>query len=158
MADAKIEVEVGQFRFSGEGEQQWLAQQMDKILKSAESLTKLAPPPTPQPPSGGGNEEKHGGDDSEHRKTTDALPQFLQKANATKSQVDKFLATAEWLHRKGNRLIKTGDVTAALREAHQGKLANASVSLASNSKKGYCVKDGGGFYVTDEGRTHLGLQ
>ncbi len=34
MADAKIEDEVGQFRFKAEGEQQWLAQQKDKTLKS----------------------------------------------------------------------------------------------------------------------------
>lgn len=148
MAEAKIQVEVGQFGFSGEGEQQWLAQQMDKILKSAESLTKLA-----LPASQDGGKNAGGGKDI----ATDAtLPHFLKEVNAS-SQVNVFLATAEWLRRKGKSTISTGDVSKALKEAHQNKLANASQCLANNVSNGYCEKDGKGFYVTDQGRKQLGL-
>jgi len=151
MSSARIEVEVGQFRFSGEGEQQWLAQQMDKILKSAEELTKLAPL---VPPLSSSNGERNSNDDLPS--TNQTLPQFLKKASAT-TQVDKFLATAEWLYRKGNRHIKPLDVTKALKDAHQNKLTNPSQCLAENVNKGYCEKDGKSFYVTDEGRKHLKL-
>lgn len=152
MADAKIEVEVGQFRFSGEGEQQWLAQQMDKILKSAESLIELAPPQANPNAASTGNASGTG-----HASTDEALPQFLQRASGTKSQVNKFLATAEWLHRKGHKQVGTSDVTKALKDAHQNRLSNPADCLGRNASKGFCVKDGKHFYVTDEGRKHLGL-
>jgi hypothetical protein len=151
MAEAKIEVEVGQFRFSGEGEQGWLAQQMDKILKSAEALTRLAPPVAPPTPNPAGDS----GDDSSA--ADEALPQFLDRANAKKSQVDRFLATAEWLGRRGTKELTTSKVSRALKDAHQSKLSNPSDCLAKNSSKGFCVKDGKNFYVTDDGRKHLGL-
>ena len=153
MAEARIEVEIGQFRFSGQGEEQWLAQQMDKIIKSAETLINLAPPPVPVQATGG-----QGGNGSDPTPADEALPQFLARTNATANQVRKFLATAEWLHRKGTEIVKTTNVTQALRDAHQKRLKNASDCLAKNAAKGFCVKDGAGFYVTDEGRKHLGLQ
>jgi len=153
MADAKIQVEVGQFRFSGEGEQQWLAQQMDKILKSAEALTRLVPPLGPPGEAKAHDETAAGGDTH----TREALPQFLKKANVGKRQVDKFLATAEWLHRKGSETLKTADVSRALKVHHQSKLGNPADCLAKNASKGFCVKDGKSFYVTDDGRRHLGL-
>ena len=152
MPDAKIEVQIGQFKFSGEGEQKWLAEQMDKILKSAHDIIKIAPVSPPSPNSGQGT-----GNYTPPPVTNEALPQFLQRTNATKSQVDKYLATAEWLHLKGNKLVKTGDITKALKDAHQSRLGNAADCLAKNASKGFCVKEGREFYVTDEGRKHLGL-
>jgi len=151
MANAKIEVEIGQFRFSGEGEQQWLAQQMDKILKSAESLTKLVPSAAPTNLNLSGNNR----DETPH--TDETLPHFLQRTKATKTQVDKFLATAEWLHRKGHKQLSTSDVSKAITNAHQTKLKNASDCLGKNTQKGYCEKNGKSFYVTDLGREYLGL-
>jgi len=32
MSEAKIEIKVGQIEFSGQGEQEWVAKQLDKIL------------------------------------------------------------------------------------------------------------------------------
>lgn len=153
MADAKIEVQVGQFKFSGEGEQKWLAEQMDKILKSAREIIKIAPvspPPSSDSPQAFGNQ-------TPCAVTDEALPQFLQRTNATKTQVDRFLATAEWLHQKGSEMVKTGDVTQANKDAHQSRFSNTAGCLAKNASKGFCVKAGRDFYVTDEGRRHLGL-
>ncbi len=151
MADAKVEVEVGQFRFSGEGEQQWLAQQMDKILRSAESLTRLAPPKARTEPNVGCEVN-----DAAPQMTGEALPHFLTRTKAT-SQVDRYLATAEWLHRKEYEQVKTRDVTKALKDARQNRLSNPADCLGKNTTKGHCVKDGKSFYVTPEGRKHLGL-
>ena len=151
MSDAKIQVEVGQFRFSREGEQQWLAQQMDKILKSAEALTNLA-----SVLASNGTAQVEGG--GAGNKTIDeALPQFLKRTQVGKRQVDRFLATGEWLHLKGKKSVRTADVSKALKDAHQSKLGNPADCFAQNASKGFCVKDGKEFYVTDEGRKHLGL-
>jgi hypothetical protein len=43
MSEAKIEMKVGQITFSGEGEQEWVAKQLYKILAQAEKLIHLAP-------------------------------------------------------------------------------------------------------------------
>ena len=85
------------------------------------------------------------------------LATFLKKANNTDSQVGKFLATAEWLHLKGNEALKTVDVTEALKKNRQNKLVNPAERLNQNIKKGFCVKTGKEFYVTDEGRRELGV-
>ena len=68
----------------------------------------------------------------------------------------KFLATAAWLHAKGSKRLTTADVSKALDDNNQGKLTNASDSLAKNVKKGYCEKSGRQFYVTDEGTKSAG--
>jgi hypothetical protein len=84
------------------------------------------------------------------------LPSFLRENSADKSQPIKFLATAVWLHdSKSQRRIKTIDVTTALKNANQKKLANSSECLSKNVRKGFIEKDGKEFYVTEEGRRSL---
>jgi len=56
MGESKIEIKIGQISFSGEGEQDWVAKQLDKILGQAEKLIHLAPEPRSlltNPPHGG---------------------------------------------------------------------------------------------------------
>ena len=43
MSESKIEIKIGQITFSGQGEQDWVAKQLDKILAQAEKLIQLAP-------------------------------------------------------------------------------------------------------------------
>ncbi|WP_298220016.1 hypothetical protein [Halothiobacillus sp.] len=52
MAEAKIEITIGQITFLGEGEPSWLSEQLDKILDRAESLlgTSKNPIHSPQHP------------------------------------------------------------------------------------------------------------
>ncbi|MBS0154490.1 MAG: hypothetical protein JSS38_07840 [Nitrospira sp.] len=83
------------------------------------------------------------------------LRAFLEEKGATKNQVKKFLATAVWLEAKGKNRMQTGDVSKALREASQPRLSNAAQCLNQNAKKGYCEKDGGQFFVTDDGKHSL---
>lgn len=154
MGNARIEIKVGEIEFSGEGEQVWVAEQLDKILAKAEDLVVLAPTPGAGSAS---NEDgqKHrpmGGDDEIAAKP---LPTFLAEKQANKSQVQKFLATAVWLEAKGKNRLQTSDVSKALKDANQSKLGNPSETLNKNVAKGYCEKDGKQFFVTQEGKDSL---
>lgn len=86
------------------------------------------------------------------------LASFLKQTKSKSSQVRRFLATAEWLHRSGKEALTTRDVSSALDKNRQNKLSNPADCLNKNVTKGYCEKrTGGQFYVTDEGRKSLGL-
>lgn len=43
MGDVKIQLKLGAVEFSGEGDQDWLAKQLDKILEKAPKLAAIAP-------------------------------------------------------------------------------------------------------------------
>ena len=151
MSESKIEIKIGQIMFSGQGDQDWLAKQLDKILSQAEKLIKIAPV------SGGSGDAETRDvikvDDSSIAKKT--LRTFLQEKNAISNQVKKFLATALWLEAKGQKRNQTNDVTKALKDASQTRLTNPASCLGKNVTKGYCEKDGKQFFVTDEGKSSL---
>ena len=44
MSEGKIEVTIGAISFSGEGDQGWLSQQLDKILEAAPQLASVQAP------------------------------------------------------------------------------------------------------------------
>ena len=151
MGEAKIEMKVGQITFSGEGEQEWVAKQLDKILAQAEKLIHLAP--EHQDEDNRASVKKPMGKD--HTIAGKTLPAFLQEKGATKNQVKKFLATAVWLEAKGKNRMKTADVTKALKGANQSRIGNPADCLNKNLTKGNCEKDGGEFFVTDDGKNSL---
>jgi hypothetical protein len=151
MSEAKIDIKIGQIQFSGQGEQEWVAKQLDKIIAQAEKLIQLAP--LQVPPGDGGGDRKHMEKDFTISRKT--LPVFLSEKGATKNQVKKFLATAVWLEAKGQNRLQTRDVVAALKTANQSRLGNASDALKKNITKGFCEKDGTQFFVTDEGKKSL---
>jgi len=151
MTESKIEIKIGQITFSGQGEPDWVAKQLDKILAQAEKLIHLAPAASDDGEAGGSH--KPMGKDSAIAKKT--LPAFLQEKNATTKQVKKFLATAVWLEAKGQNRLTTGDVTKALGDANQKRLGNPAECLNQNVSKGHCEKDGKQFFVTDEGKSSL---
>jgi hypothetical protein len=111
MAEAKIEIKIGELHFSAEAEQQWVASQLDKIIAKADVLGKLAEKHELPAGSGGGAPAKPGG--------VPALGSFLASKNATTNQVRKFLSTAGWLHLKGKENMGTADITKALKDNHQ---------------------------------------
>lgn len=152
---AKIGFTVGGISFSGEGDDAWLEKQLDKIIEKASELIKIAPI---QVDTSGGT----GGSNTIQKvKINEAiaaqtLPNFLKSKSAIKNQLQKFLATAIWLHAKGNNRLSTGEVTKALKDSNQARLGNASDCLAQNVTKGYIERDGKQFFVTDEGKASLG--
>lgn len=155
MTDGKIEISIGDISFVGEGEQNWVAEQLDKILENAPELIKVVPKkrkPQPDSASEHPSDGEHAGDEAIAQKT---LPSFLAEKNAKSNQVLKFLATAVWLHAKGNRRLKTGDITSAISNANQTRFSNPSNCLSSNIKKGLIEKAGNEFFVTDDGKASL---
>jgi hypothetical protein len=141
MGNAKIEVTLGGITFSGEGEEDWLSQQLDKILKTAPELVAAAPPAgnaaTPLvPPSG----------------TPGPLATFIKAKGGDNSQVKRFLATAAWLRRRGQTNLTTAAVSKALADNQQKRLGNPADCLNQNVSKGHCEKTpNGGFYITPDG-------
>jgi hypothetical protein len=154
MADAKIHFKLGGIEFEGEGEKDWIAQQLDKILEKAPKLVALAPIGGTGGGSGGGRTPM-GPDPQDPQIAAKTLAVFLKEKNATRNQVKKCLATAIWLEAKGKQRMTTSDVTKALKDSNQTRLSNASDCLNQNVTKGYCEKDGKEFFVTDEGKSSL---
>ncbi len=152
MAEAKIEIKVGAFSFMGEGTEKWLSGELEKLLAKIPELVDVAPSP-----------DNEGGDAGAAAKAKKngklgTLASFLRDKSATDNQVKKFLATAVWLHdTTGQDRVTTSEVKKALQKASQPKLTNPSDALNQNVGKGHAEKDGGSFFVTEPGRTSLGL-
>jgi hypothetical protein len=148
MSEAKIDIKIGHVQFSGEGEQDWVAKQLDKILAQAEKLMRIAP-------------EDHSDDFHAGRGGKDgsisnlSLANFLNSKNAQKDQMKKFVATAIWLHAKGTPRLEPKDVTKALADASQKRLGNPRDILRRAISKGLCDRQGRQFYVTDIGKENL---
>jgi len=155
MSEAKIEIQIGAVKFSGEGDKNWLSEQLDKILENAKDLVALAPSVSHPENS----EPAHQEADFSNATSISSQPlaTFLKSKNATTAQIDKFLATAVWCESKGKNRLKTNDITAALKKSNQSKLANPADCLNKNVTKGFCEKDGKEFYVTQEGKDKLGV-
>ena len=155
MSESKIEIKIGEVKFSGEGEPAWLSEQLDKILEKAEDLIALAPskPSAPETPAAHQEADLKGHSEISSK----PLATWLKEKNAETSQTVKFLATSVWLEAKGQNRLQTRDVTSALSNANQKRLGNAADSLNKNVSKGFCEKEGSQFYVTDEGKRSLGI-
>ncbi|MGB7911917.1 MAG: hypothetical protein WCF59_06800 [Desulfobaccales bacterium] len=154
MTDAKIGFKIGTIEFTGEGEQAWLSQELDKILEKAADLSTIAPHPIePQGPEPKPESHAPMGQDAKIARQT--LAEFLKEKNATTKQATKFLATAVWLEAKGKNRLITGDIIKALKESNQTRLGNASRSLGLNITVGYCERDGKEFFVTESGKLSL---
>lgn len=153
MSESKIQIKVGHVEFSGEGNQDWLASQLEKILDRVPDLLKieLANPQNPSDSSGLSRNSKGG------QSKIGNLPLFLKEKNATTNQNKKFLATAVFLQVNGKNRMSTSDVTKCLKDANQSRLNNASLNLSQLISQGFAEKDGKDFYITSEGFRELGI-
>lgn len=80
------------------------------------------------------------------------LYQFIIDKKVATNQVRKFLATAVFLARSNNvSKLSTPMISRALKSYGIEKLQNASDCLNKNEKKGYCIKDGREFIITENG-------
>lgn len=150
MTVAKIEFTIGSISFSAEGEENWLSDQLDKIIDKAPNLIKIAP--IPQTISDASAEVVSPSlTKSNAAITAQTLPNFLKEKGANKGQAQKFLATSIWLQAKGKSRLMTGEVTKALKDSNQSRLGNPSDALAKNITEGYIERDGKEFFVTSEG-------
>lgn len=152
MAIGKIEFAIGSLKFSGEGEEKWLAEQLDKILSSAPSLD------TKETSTAGSSNGTGATNPNPDGPFTETLVSHLKARGGETKQNKRFLATADWLRRKGNTSLTTAAVTKALSDNHQKRLGNAAECLNQNVSKGFCEKQGNGFYITPDGLKDLGYQ
>jgi len=84
--------------------------------------------------------------------TDSPLLNYLTEKKVTTNQVRKFLATAVFLSRNNNvSKLSTSMISRALKSYKIDKLQNASDCLNKNEKKGYCIKDGKEFIITENG-------
>lgn len=144
----KIKLQVGDMRFYGKGEQDWLNEQIDKLLAAAKS-GKFE------------NSHKSAADvpqqESTKTENSEPLAEFLNDKQRNETEARRFLATAAWLFLQGSDSFESRDVTKALQEHAQKKIGNPSRALSRNIARGYCAKTKKGNYVTDEGMEEIGL-
>ena len=151
MSQGEIEFSFGSLGFSGEGEEKWLAEQLDKVIKAVPELSQVKPPEGKDVAGDIVNDVV----DSATKFTT-SLSNHIKDKDGGNSQVIRFLATADWLRRRGRKTMKTADVTRALSDNHQAKLSNPAERLNQNVGKGFCEKKGSEFFITPEGLVSLG--
>ncbi|SRR6266571_4854963 len=149
MATGRIQFTVGSISFAGEGETDWVVEQLDGFLKRMPELVGLARDTRDTEHAVG---ESTGSLDPD---SNVSLASFLKSTQASANQTRKFLATAEWLRLRGSPRTTTAAVVKALRENSQKGLGNASDCLNKNVAKGFCEKVGNEFFVTDDGRASL---
>jgi hypothetical protein len=142
--NASVRVHYGNCEFSAEGPAEWVAEQYDKFLAHLDAKQAIEP-----------KQKTDVGAQADQDQSKVALGSFLKKLGATENQSKKLLATAVWLHGKGSRRLKTGEITQALRDNNQARLGNASQCLANNVSQGFIEREGDTFFVTDEGRDSM---
>lgn len=141
---ASVSFKIGQLEFAAEGDEAWVSEKMEFILKRSVSATAAVPQPSVSSPN-----QAAGG-------PIGSLASHIKKHGGSGNQVERFLATAHWLTLKGQKSLTTSDVSKALKDNHQSKLSNPSECLSSNVSKGFCEKDGKSFYISPEGLEHIG--
>lgn len=151
MSTTKIEVAVGAVTFSGEGDQAWLAEQLDKVLKAAPELSR-----TPASPADTFRQSLSNSVASDPSHFTTSLSAYIKEKGGESNQVDRFLITADWLRRRGATNLATAAISKALADNHQKRLANPADCLNKNVSKGFCEKSVTGFYITPEGLKKVG--
>jgi len=149
MTEAKLDLTIGGVSFHGEGEQLWLAEQMDKILQAAPQLGAVQPAPRR-------DSSRSGADIHDGGEFTATLAGYIREKAGETNQVQRFLATCDWLRRRGTKELTTSAVTKALSDNQQKRLSNPADCLNKNVAKGYCEKTGNAFFITPDGLKHLG--
>lgn len=155
MADGKIQVSVGAVSFSGEGAPDWLAEQLDKVLKAAPDLASKASGPA-EDSSPSGQTPIPTVKAAAQGSAPGTLVSYIKSKGGESSQVKRFLATADWLRRRGQEPLTTARVSKALSDNHQKRLGNPADCLNQNVRKGHCEKQGDGFFITPDGLKELG--
>jgi hypothetical protein len=169
MADSKIEFSYDNLHFACEGEKEWVEKQLDQVLNRIPGLNNPSPTVKTEKSKGVQTEEdpkasglkavkgKRGRKPKAAVETIikatagDPLFEFLKDKKADKNQVKKFLATAVYLHSQGEEKFSTPLISKTLKTAGIEKLINASDCLNKNEKKGFCIKEGKEFILTELG-------
>lgn len=151
-AQGKIDIKIGNISFSAEGDQVWLGEQLTMVIEAASTLSAPAGKfePGAATPGGGINSA------TTREPIGDTLAAYLKAKGGENKQVQRFLATAGWLHRRNEKELSPTAVAKALSKNHQKGLANPADCLNQNVGKGYCEKtEGNKFFITPDGWRQL---
>jgi len=140
MSDSKIQVKVGIVEFSGEGNQEWLAAQLDKILEKVPELLKIEVTST----TPGLNSVQNGAVNSTQSNLS--VLNIVGKLNS-KSGGDLVIAASAYLHFTENKTSFTrDDISLNMKKAigiyKDSFSANLTTTLASLEKNGSLLKSG----------------
>ena len=147
---SKIRIRVGDIEVEYEGSDTFLDTKLPGLISKISEMAGGVPAATDKGTSGDTEKRKPPSDEA-----PGTLAAFLKKSNVGTNKTKKFLATAEWLHLKGRKQLKTTDVVEALSKNHQASVGNAAQCLNTNVKAGRCEKEGTEFFVTPDGRATL---
>lgn len=147
----KLDVRIGKVKFKGEGDQEWLAEQLERVVKAAPDMADA-----PVDEIGGDGDEVDTNDRGEG--FTTSLAAYIRSKGAEGNQTLRFLVTANWLRKRGTSVLTASAVAKALSDNHQSRLANPADCLNKNVSKGFCEKNKDGFFITPEGLKELGEQ
>jgi hypothetical protein len=151
MAEARIHLELGTIKFSGEGTEAWVVKQLEYVISKLPELSKIAGSVAVQEPIAATAKNA-----ATQPQQVGSLASYIKAKGGESNQVQRFLATADWIRLKGEKNLKTSAVSKALQDNHQKKLSNPADTLNQNVAKGFCEKSGDGFYITPEGLKALG--
>jgi hypothetical protein len=149
MPEGKLEFSAGSIRFLGEGNEDWLSEQLDKILAALPPLERMQQTHSTQSAPNGDRASV------EDAKFTTTLAGHIKAKGAESNQVKRFLVTADWLRQRGVTKLTTGEVTKTLATNQQKRLGNSAECLNKNVQKGFCEKTGDGFFITPDGLKDL---
>lgn len=153
MSNGKIGFELGDLKFSGEGTEAWLAEQLGTVIAAIPELRKSVPA---RSGSEGQQPGRTGSDTLDSGDFTDTLAGYIRDNGGSTKQVRRFLVTADWLRRKGVTPLTTTAVTKALSDNQQKGLSNASDCLNQLVGQGLCEKkEGNSFFITPDGIASL---
>lgn len=147
MSDSKIQVKVGIVEFSGEGNQDWLAKQLDKILDKVPELLKI------EVGDSSNKNNNNGGGSGSGGGTISGLSvlNIAGKLNS-KSGSDVAIAAAAYLHFvEGKAVFSRDDLSSAMKKAtglYKGSmLANLTGTLAQLEKNGTFNKSSNSYSI-----------
>jgi hypothetical protein len=150
----KVEFKIGSVCFSAEGDQEWVAQQLNTVIEAASKAPGALDGAAGEPAAP--VRQDHIGKTNAPETNSISLASYLKTKGADSNQTKRFLATAAWLRGRGQQEITSSDVSKALKDNHQNRLGNAADCLNKNVSKGFCEKSGKSFFITPEGLTELG--
>jgi hypothetical protein len=126
------------------------SQQLQHVLSQVPELIKIPEVLAPEASAEEGKGEPAA------TKPVGSLASHIKAKGGDTNQLQRFMATADWLRLKGETALKTGLISKALAENHQKKLSNPADCLNKSVSKGHCEKNGDGFFITPEGLKTLG--
>lgn len=142
MSNSKIQVKVGIVEFSGEGNQEWLAAQLDKILEKVPELLKIE---VGTSNIGSDSGQKPNTQQSANKSNLSVLN--IAGKLSSKSGGDLVIAAAAYLHFvEGKATFTRDDISLNMKKAtgiyKNSFLANLTTILAGMEKNGSLLKNG----------------